>query len=145
MEDSLKGILTTFVLASLFAMAILSFITLFPTEQGIVFTGSDSQAYLIMENATDTGIVTQLSSIQNQSQGAFNAWDVTQGFMGSNQMKQSGTGIFSFVTSLFSTLTIIAKQLFGWNSPVVYVIGVFSVLAISYVVYLLYKFVRTGN
>ena len=56
MDDSLRGVLITFTLSSLFIMAILSFITLFPQEQGIVFSNpSDNTSYLVMQANTNTG------------------------------------------------------------------------------------------
>jgi hypothetical protein len=147
MEEGLKGVLITLTLASLFVMSILSFITLFPLEQGIVFTNNaDNDVYLIMENTSNTEVINSLTTIQNSTEIGFNQWDVTQGFMGSNTIKQtSGTGITSYAKNLFSTLTIIATQLFGANSPVVYAIGVFSVLAGAYIIYLIITFIRTGR
>jgi len=147
MEDNLKGLLVTLTLASLFIMSILSFITLFPQEQGVSFTDEqDADAYLTMQTTSNTGVVGALETIKNQTTQGFNEWDVTQGFMGTNTVKQtSGTGIGSYATNLFSTLTILSKQLFGANSPIVYVIGVFATLAGGWIIYLVIKFVRTGN
>jgi len=147
MEDGLKGVLITLTLASLFIMSILSFITQFPQEQGVVFeSGEDSSVYLTIQGEADTGVANSLTSIKNETTVGFNQWDVTQGFMGSNTIKQtSGSGITSYATSMFSTLVIIATQLFGANSPIVYVIGVFSTLAAAYIIYLVVQFVRTGK
>ena len=147
MDEGLKGVLVTLTLASLFVMSMLSFITLFPQEQGIIFTNNaDSDRYLVMENITDTEIINTLTTIHNQTEVGFNQWDDTQGFMGSNTIKQtSGTGITSYAKNLFSTLTVIATELFGSNSPVVYAMGVFSVLAGAYIIYLIITFIRTGR
>lgn len=147
MEDSLKGVLVTVTMISVFIMSILSFITLFPQEQGVIFSsGSDNQTYLTMQTEANTGALTNLQTIENQTTIGFNQWDVTQGFMGSNTVKQtSGTGIKAYASNLFSTLTIIATELFGANSPIVYVIGVLAVLAAGWLVYVVVQFVRTGR
>lgn len=147
MEDTLKGLLVTLTLASIFIMSILSFITLFPQEQGITFSeNSQNSAYLVMQNESSTGVMSSLETIKNDTTSGFNNWDVTQGFMGSNTVKQtSGTGVGSYITSIFSTLTIIATQLFTSDSPIVYVIGVFSTLALAWLVYVVIAFVRTGK
>jgi len=136
----------TLTLASLFIISILSFITLFPQEQGISITSAkDADSYLVMQSETNTVLLDNVNIIQNQTSEGFNQWDITQGFMGSNTLKQtSGTGIKAYATNLFNTLTIIATQLFGANSPIVYAIGVFSVLALGYIIYVVIKFIRTG-
>ncbi len=147
MEDSLKGLLVTVTLGSLFVVAMLSFITLFPIEQGVTFiTTGDNATYLVIGGISGSGVSDSLELINNQSLSGFNEWDVTQGFMGSNTVKQSsGTGIGSYTRNLFTTLRIIAVELFGANSPIVYVIGILTLLAGAWVIYLLIKWVRTGN
>lgn len=152
MNDSLKGLLVTFVLASLFITSILSFITVFPQEQGVSFSSSqDNSSYLVIQGQIDTGTENNLNSIDNSTSTGFNEWDVTQGFMGSNTLKQSsGTNIKSYSTNIFSTLNIISNQLFsaygtGSNNPILYVIGIFAILAGTIITFLVIKWVRTGN
>lgn len=133
-------------LSTLFATAMLSFITLFPQEQGMSFSGSNNATYLVIQNISNTETLTILETIENQTNIGFNQWDITQGFMGSNTVKQtSGTGIRAYAGNLFSTLTIIATQIFSQNSPVIYAIAIFSTLAGAWGLYLLIRFVRTGN
>jgi len=144
MENSLKGVLVAITIIGLFITCILNFIVLFPQEQGVTFTDNQSaNAYLIIAQNNDTGIVNNLQTVNNQTGTAFNQWDVTQGFMGSNTIKQSQTGISP--ANIFSNLNIIAKQLFTQNSAIVYAIGFFSLLASAYIIYMIIKFVRTGN
>ena len=135
MADDLKGMLVAFTLAALFTMAIFNFVTLFPQEQGVVFTsGQDNQTYLVIQQQADTHAQSQLNTIQNQTSTGFDQWDVTQGFMGSNTVKQtSNAGVLSYATSTFDTLKIVATQLFGENSPILYVIGAFALLASGYI------------
>lgn len=146
MDESLRGYLITATVALIFITCILNFIILFPQEQGIVFSDPGSQAgYLAMGIVNNTGTQTELSSLSNSTGNAFNQWDVTQGFMGSNQMKQGQTGVISSITQVFSTLIIIAKQLFTANSPIVYALTTLMLLAGIVVIWIIYKFVRTGN
>ena len=155
MDDTLKGILFAFALSSIFMMAIFGFIVQFPLEQGAVFsTGANNATYLTISNMS-LNTNNDLEQIQNQTQEGFNAWDVTQGFMGSNTVKQtSGTGIFSYVSSTFSNLGVIANTIFkpvtnadGTTSinPIIIVLGIFTTLAGLYVIYLTVQFVRTGR
>lgn len=145
-EDSLKSLLVTLVLASIFITSILSFITIFPQEQGVSFSSSqENTSYLIIQNNIDTN-TTSLDSIDNSTATGFNQWDVTQGFMGSNTLKQSsGSGMKKYSTNIFSTLKIIATQLFGQNSPIVWVIGIFAILTGTFITLQIIKWVRQGN
>jgi len=147
MDDSIKGVLIMVTVISLFITSILSFITLFPQEQGYTFSSSENNTYLTIQDLTDTTTTSSyLDSVKNSSDSSFDNWDITVGYMGSNSMKQgTKTSINSYSTSIFSTLKIIATQLFGKNSPVLYVIAILLSLSISVIVYLTYKFIRTGN
>ena len=147
MDDSIKGVLIMVTVISLFITSILSFITLFPQEQGYTFSSSENNTYLTVQDLTDTTTTSSyLDSVKNSSDSSFDNWDITVGYMGSNSMKQgTKTSINSYSTSIFSTLKIIATQLFGKNSPVLYVIAILLSLSISVIVYLTYKFIRTGN
>lgn len=143
MENSVKGILVTATIIGLFITCILNFIVLFPQEQGVTFTGEEQQGYLVMANHTDTTL-TDLQNTNNQSENAFDQWDVTTGFMGTNQIKQGQGGIKTSITNTGNTLKIMATQLFGANSPIVYTILILLTLATGYLVYAVIKFVRTG-
>lgn len=145
MENSLKGILVTVTIIGLFMTAILSFIVLFPQEQGITFSGAGQHGYLTIAQTNTTSVENSLTSINNQSTNAFNQWDITQGFMGSNQLKQSQTSIFSMVTGVFTNLNIIATELFGQGSPILYALGILSLLASGYLIYAIILWVRTGR
>jgi threonine/homoserine/homoserine lactone efflux protein len=91
-------------------------------------------------------VTSSLISINNQTSTGFNQWDITQGFMGSNSVKQSSNvGITSYVGLIFSYITTIATSLFGANSVIIWVIGVLNLLAIGYLIYATIKFVRQGN
>ena len=145
MEDSLKGALVTATIITLFITCIISFITIFPQEQGIVFTDIEQSQYLAMADV-DSDAEQTLTDINNQSQTALDQWDITEGFMGSNTIKQSTKGgVTSYSNNIFANLKIIATQVFGANSPVLYAIGVFLALTTLYIVYLVIKFVRTGS
>jgi hypothetical protein len=148
MEDSLKGILVTLTIVGLFITAILNFIVLFPQEQGITFSDpSDSSGYLVMNNTRSDGNVEQLELINNASQSGYDEWDVTTGFMGTNQIKQSQGGVLTLLTSTSSRVLILAKQVFGSDagSPIIYTLIVLSTLGSGYLIYMFYKFVRTGK
>ena len=144
MEDSLKGWLLMLTIVGLFITCIINFVTIFPQEQGVSFSGVDQGKYLVVKgiNADPT---TSLSTINNQSKEGFDQWDVTQGFMGSNSIKQSSkTETTSYSSNVFSNVLTLAKQVFGEGSPVIYVIGVLMAFAGTYIIYLTIKFIRTG-
>jgi hypothetical protein len=150
MEDSLKGVLISLTVISLFITAVLSFVVIFPQEQGVSFSDPQSQSgYLTASNSATSqysSTQSQLESINNASDSGLDQWDFTVGFMGSNAVKQSSkAGVKSYSTNIFSTLTTIATQVFGKNSPVLYVIAVLLSLTTGFLVYLLIKFIRTGN
>ena len=148
MDDSLRGVLVTLTLISLFITAILSFITLFPQSQGYTFSDNPSKnTYLVVQNSIDpSATTTQLTNIDTSTNTGFNQWDVTQGFMGSNTVKQtSAVGVRAYGTSIFTSLSIIATQVFSQNSPIVYAIGIFLILTLGYILYLTIQFVRQGR
>jgi len=150
MEDSLKGILVTLTIAGLFIVAILNFVVMFPQEQGASFSDEPSQNNYLTTSANvqsmQNNVNSQLTSNNNASTEGFNQWDITQGFMGSNTIKQTSSGgISSYFSLIFSNLKILATQIFGSNSPVLYVLTVLMTLGIGYLIWAVYKFVRTGN
>lgn len=153
MQDSLKGLLITVTLILIFITCILNFIILFPKGQGVVFNDAQSQnAYLNISNSADLGTSDNLEILSNSSTNAFDSWDVTQGFMGTNSMKQGQTGVGTSVTQIFDNLKIIATLLFTYQkdgktiiSPILYVLGLLSTLAGIVVIYYIYAFVRSGR
>jgi hypothetical protein len=147
MEDSLKGILITVTIVSMFITAILNFIVIFPQEQGVSFTDPESQTgYLVISSNTDLGIDDSLTDIYNSTNQGFDQWDVTQGFMGSNTVKQaSSSGIKGYSSNIFTNLNTVARQLFGSGSPVILVINILLGLTLSYIIYATIQFVRQGR
>jgi len=126
--------------------AMLNFIVIFPQEQGVSFEGSSNHSYLVIESNKDLPINSSLSTINEQSEDSFNDWDVEVGFLGSNSIKQgSKQGVKSYTSNIFSNLLTIGTELFGENSPILYAIGIFFTLSLSYLVYIIIKFVRTGQ
>lgn len=144
MENSLKGILVAVTLVGLFTWCIIQFIVLFPQNQGESFSGSAQDNYLVV-NSTDINNEEQLVVTNNESENAFNEWDITQGQMGSNKIKQGQGGISGYFKTIYSSLRIMAIQVFGANSPVVYALLIFSTLASGYIVYQIIKFIRIGE
>lgn len=147
MEDSFKGLLITLTIVGLFITAILSFIVLFPQEQGVPITDLKSEdAYLTINNSKDFNQDVTLNNIQNSSQNAFNEWDITQGFMGSNTIKQgASTNVNSYTSNIFAILQVMATKLFGSGSPIVYAIGVILSLSLIVIIYMIYTLVRQGR
>lgn len=148
MEDSLKGLLITATVILVFIMCILNFIVLFPQEQGITFSDAKGQhAYLIAINASDQEVQQQLNTVQNLTSNGFNAWDIEKGQMGSNSIVQGQKSVGVPVTQIFSSLIIIAGELFGSgaNSPVLIVLGIFLIVAGTVVTYYIVAWVRTGK
>ena len=145
MENSLKGIIVAITIIALFITAILNFIVIFPQEQGVTFEGKSEDGYLKMYENNNTGIVSDLNSIENKTDDAFNQWDVTTGFMGTNQLKQGQSGVKATSKNIFTNIKIIATELFGQGSPILYGIAVISILSSIYIGYMIIKFVRTGS
>lgn len=147
MEDSLKGLLITITVIGLFTTAMLYFIVLFPQEEGITFNDLQSNdAYLSMNSSKNIGVDTSLNTIKNSSDSSFNEWDITQGYMGSNAIKQqSSTDIKSYNKNIFSILILMATKVFGANSPIIYALGVMLTLSLIVITYMVIKFVRQGQ
>jgi hypothetical protein len=128
-------------------MCIVNFITLFPIEQGVNISasgGSDAQGYLTFTNMV-TNPSSTIESMNNDTETGFDQWDVTQGFMGSNSIKQSSTsGFTSQATLIYTNLKSMVIELFGINSPVFIVLGILFSMAIGYFTYMVIKFIRTG-
>lgn len=148
MEDSAKGLYITLGVIFIFILCITQFTTQFPLDQGVNFSsmdGEQSSQYLTMANL-DTNPSNTLETSNNLSQTGFDQWDVTQGFMGSNSIKQASQGSFtSQVSMIFNNLKSMATSLFGANSPVLVVLGLLLTMGLGYIIYVIIKFVRTGN
>ena len=147
MEDSAKGILITITLAMLFITCIVNFLIMFPREQGITFTDTTSgNAYLQMQGLDSYDETqTSLTSLNSKLSNGTDNWDITVGFMGSNAIKQGSTDIVGSSSNVFKNLRVMAIQVFGANSPIIYVLYVISLLAIGFLIYAIIKFVRSGN
>jgi hypothetical protein len=156
MERSVKGIYWTVILTGILIIATINFITLFPMEQGVTFDGADQDSFLAISESNDTGVVSDINLISNESNNAFDDWDVTTGFMGTNQIKQSqGStgGLTSSSVGLVGRIKIIAEELFTSQdtdgnkevSPIVWAIGVIGLALGVYMFYLGYQFIRSGN
>lgn len=146
MEDTLKGFLVTVTVIGLFITAILSFIVIFPQEQGVSFNDLNSNStYLSIQNNT-LGLNVILNSSNNDAQTSLEQWDITQGQMGSNTIKQSSSsGNQKMTSNIFSTLTLMATKLFTSASPIVYVLGALGLLSTGYITYLVIQFIRSGR
>lgn len=149
MEDSLKGILTAMILISLFIVSILSFIVIFPQEQGATFSsGAENNTYIAIQTATGISqnqTQTQINDLHQKQSTSFNLWDITVGFMGSNSLKQSAdTNVNNYKASIFDTLRTIIDILFGSGSPIVYILEILIGLIGAYLIYAVIKWVRTG-
>lgn len=149
MEDSAKGLYMALTIIFVFMMCILNFITLFPLEQGVFFNNSispeEANQYLTVRSI-DSNPQEILISVNNDSEQGFDQWDVTQGFMGSNTIKQNTQGGFTDQMNLiFGNIEIMAVSVFGANSPVVIVLGIFLTAALGLVIYYVVKYIRTGT
>lgn len=146
-EDSLKGVLTTIAIIALFSTSILNYILVAPIEQGIFFTDAASNnAYTVIQNNTDVGSQATLTTLNNNSQTAFNQWDITVGFMGSNAVKQtSATGVSGYGRNLFSQIILIGTLIFNSGSPIVYALTTISLLSIGWITYVVIAFIRSGR
>lgn len=148
MEDSAKGFYVVLITVFVFILCITQFIVQFPLDQGFNFSQSsedNANTYLTASNI-DSNPTTELTNTNNVSNTGFEQWDVTQGFMGSNSIKQASQGGFiSQVKMIFSSLTSMASTLFGENSPVMIVLGILLVATLGYITYVIIQFVRSGK
>jgi len=144
MEDSVKGMIVTFTIISIFIMAITSFVFLFPQEQGYSFTEIENNTFLVLNQIE----VPSLSGIDNSSDSGYSKWDIEVGQMGSNTQKSSKTSVTSYVGSAITSIKVLAYEVFTTDSgsihPVIVVLGILTSLAGVYITYLFIKFIRTG-
>lgn len=149
MEDSLKGAWITATIITVFIMAILNFVVLFPQEQGYTITDKDNQSYLVAQNVSTYSPQESLDLSKDATDAGFNDWNIEVGFMGSNTQKSSKQNLASYVGDIFSNIKLLTNELFstkdGGTHPVIIVIGIFATLAGVYITYLVIKFIRTGN
>lgn len=146
MEDSLKGVLVTLTICGLFMTAILSFIILFPQEQGVDFTSDNT--YLTINTNKEVNNIQNLQRIENSTSTGFNQWNIEVGFMGSNTVKAAQGGVQTYNSNIFQRLIILAQQVFKTtdsNNPILYTLFVMFALSISYLIYVFIKFIRTGS
>jgi len=144
MEDSFKGLIIATTLVVIFMASIFGFITGFPEQQGMTFSEKDNQTYIVMQNIDMEGS-SELETLNNQSNDGFAAWDITQGFMGSNTQKGAKSGSENYALNTFDKLKLVSDQLFDANNPVSWVLGILTTLLGLYITYVFIKFVRTGN
>lgn len=145
MEDSFKGLIVTLVIIGLFITSILSYIVIFPQEQGISFTDLQSNdAYLTINSSRDVGTNTFLNT--NSLNNSYNDWDITQGFMGSNALKQgTPSEVGTYNANIFSTLTLMVNKLFGSGTPIAYAILIISGLSGIIIIILAIQWLRQGR
>lgn len=145
MEDSFKGLIITLVTIGLFITAMLSYIVIFPQEQGISFTDLQSNdGYLAMNSSIDQGTEAFLET--NTLNSTYNDWDITQGFMGSNALKQgTPSQVGTYKKNIFATLTVMATKLFGSGSPIAYAILILSGLSGLIIILLAIQWLRQGR
>jgi hypothetical protein len=148
MEDSVKGMLVTFAIISVFIISLVNFIILFPIEQGYTFTTIDNNTYLIANNISSSSTILNISSIENTINSGFEEWDIEVGYMGSNTQKSSRSSLNSYFTNVMNTLTVMAKEVFtttdGSIHPVIIVLGMFTTLGLIYATIVFVKWLRTG-
>ena len=144
MEDSVKGIIVTFAIISIFITGLLNFTMLFPVEQGFTFTEVDNNTYLVIDTVSSPN----LTRIEGSLDTGFNEWDIEVGFMGSNTQKASKSTASSYVGEVVKMLKVIVNEVFttsdGSVHPVVYVLGVFITIVGLLVTFAFIKFLRTG-
>lgn len=149
MEDSLKGAWVTATIITVFIMAILNFVVLFPQEQGYTITDKDNQSYLVAQNVATYSPQTRLDNTEESTNKGFNDWNIEVGFMGSNTQKSSRGNLWTYVSDIFKNLKLLTNELFstkdGSAHPVVIVIGIFMGLASLWVTWMVIKYLRTGN
>lgn len=145
MEDSMKGLLVSLGLLSLFIMGILNFIVYFPQEQGVTFD-NDSK-YLETINITNYQVSSSLANISNSTFTSYDEWDLEVGWMGSNTQKGSTGTIVEYKDNIFTVLTSLAEQVFSTKEgvhPVLYVIGTLGAMVGIYIIFLAIKLARSG-
>ncbi len=145
MEDSLKGLYISITLIGIFIVCITSFMFQFPQEQGYTFSGEDNDTLTLIQEESELDIDSIMSSINNRSGEGFIDWDITQGFMGSNTIKQSSLGISDYIRLIFSSLIRMATGIFGQGSPVLIVLSTLLTLSLGVAVYYFIAWVRSGR
>lgn len=144
-DDSLRGTIISLALIGIVITCIVNFIILFPQEQGMTFSGTSQSDYLQAQLNNNLDVNNSLDTLQSQTSDAFSQWDITQGFMGTNQLKQGQGNVISMATNTFANLRLLATQLFTSNSPIVWALIMISGLVSVYLIYVIIKFVRTGS
>jgi len=145
MEDSMKGLLITVTVISIFIMGVMGFLKEFPENQGVTFSGQNNNTYLITDELFNNDPEQSLELVQNQTDIGFDQWDIEIGFMGSNTQKGSKEGTASYIRYTFTQLTTMANEIFGENSPVLIVLGILLTLSLTVGTYIFIKFIRTGS
>ena len=148
MQDSAKGLFITITLIFIFIMAILNFITLFPSEQGVNVTLNEDENSHSFQVAQQNVVNPSpyIEGMQNDTDEGYKEWDITEGFMGSNTIKQtSKTGIKTQIGMIYYSLKSIATDLFGDNSPVIVVFGILFSAIMVIIFYYAFKWIRTGS
>lgn len=147
MEDTLKGMIITGTLIGIFILAIVNFSVGFPVDQGVSF--NNSQKYLSFQSLNDEVTPDSLRNIQNQSDSSFKDWDVTVGFMGTNQIKDNKGGIVGLISGVISNMKTMASYVFSTTTssdhPVMQVFVLLTLMATIYGGYMVSQLIRTGR
>lgn len=144
MEDSLKGVLVALTLIGLFIISVVNFIFLFPQEQGFVFEQNKSDDVLELKKKVSPDLLGNLEKNKNITENAYSQWDITEGFMGSNQLKNSQNSLGTMIRETFSNFLAFSSLLFGRESPFSYALIILSSMSLGYLFYLFIKWIRTG-
>lgn len=142
----MRGVLIAITIIGLFMTAVINFIVVFPDALNMEFmTQADSNAYLMIQGSNNNQTQQELQTLQANESKAFNEWDVTTGFMGSNQLKQNQGQVGISASNIFLNLGNIAGLLWNQSPVVVYVLGTLTLLVSIYIGYLIVQFIRSGR
>ena len=150
MDDSLKGYIITFSLISIFLLAFINFIIMFPEEQGFSLSERDNNTWASLNqiNASTT-ISSNLGDFENKTNTGWKEWDTEAGFMGSNTQKASKTSAKNYMLNVLTIVKAMAKQVFttdnGSVHPVMVIIGLITTLIGVVATLVFIKFVRSGT
>lgn len=133
MEEGTKNMIYALTAVFLFILGMVNFVALFPAEQGFEFSKDEENVSFakfhsnIQEGKDKT--IGNLEELEKDLDKGFSVWDLTAGFLGSNQQKNSKNSVIGYFRSIAEMTEIVKDEVFINDQGTIHPVGiVFAIL-----------------
>lgn len=151
-DKNVINIFFSFLVVFIFMLGMVNFVIMFPKEQGFTLQEKDNITWAELNKSTvqtAKNVNANLEGYVNASDGSFEQWDIEVGFMGSNTLKKIKDSLTGYTSEVMKMIEVIINQLFNSNNlrnhPIFIIFDIIGIGLIVLVIYIVVKYIRTGN